>query len=429
MHRKIIGQAILFFLIGLILQTGDVSAEGPLPTPTAASGPIDIQIVGGQPANPGEYPWMAALVDSGTSNPEFGQFCGGSLIDPQWVLTAAHCVFANNGTVAPPSAIDVVVGINNLSDGPTAGSSGQRRHLSQIIVHPNYNSNTNDSDIALLHLASAVTLNGTVQTITPLGSGNAALANAGVDAVVTGWGDTTGNDNYSNELREVTVPIVSNTSCNQVYGGITSNMLCAGYAAGGKDSCQGDSGGPLIVPNGSGGWFLAGAVSFGTGCALPNIPGVYARISPFKSWIDGNVTPVVFVPTDFVYLPAILRGQSCVPAAPGDSDNIANALTICSGQAVSGVVTNGSDWDDVYKIQVEAGRQLTISMNGSGGDADLYLFAPGSTDVNTNSPADTSAQDGNNESIQYTVPGTGYWYIDVYAYSGTTNYNVTVTVN
>jgi hypothetical protein len=99
-------------------------------------------------------------------------------------------------------------------------------------------------------------------------------------------------------LMKVTVPIVDNGACNSVYGAITANMLCAGYSDGGKDACQGDSGGPLVVPNGSGGWLQAGVVSFGHGCARPNVPGVYARVSRYISWMQENMNsggPIVTV--------------------------------------------------------------------------------------------------------------------------------------
>uniref|UniRef100_A0A3Q1EUP0 trypsin n=1 Tax=Acanthochromis polyacanthus TaxID=80966 RepID=A0A3Q1EUP0_9TELE len=89
-------------------------------------------------------------------------------------------------------------------------------------------------------------------------------------------------------LQEVNVPIVTNSDCSNSYGGITDNMICAGLTEGGKDSCQGDSGGPLVSKNDSI-WVLAGVVSFGNGCAEPNFPGVYARVSQYQSWINSFI--------------------------------------------------------------------------------------------------------------------------------------------
>jgi secreted trypsin-like serine protease len=119
---------------------------------------------------------------------------------------------------------------------------------------------------------------------------DAALVNAGILATVTGWGTRSeGAPDYPDELYEVQVPIVDQSTCEFVYGSIgddiTGNMLCAGLPQGGKDSCYGDSGGPLIVPDGSGGFKLAGIVSWGEGCAQPGFPGVYTRVANFVEWV------------------------------------------------------------------------------------------------------------------------------------------------
>ena len=127
-----------------------------------------------------------------------------------------------------------------------------------------------------------------------------------------------------------------------------------------------------------------------------------------------------------IYLPLVIN--PCTPAPPGESDNVNDALTVCSGQTVSGQVSD-ADWDDVYKIWTVANHKLTISMNGSGGDADLFLFPPDTTDIDTDPWAEDSTEDGNNESIQYTVLEGGFWYIDVFSYTGSTNYNVTITLS
>lgn len=135
----------------------------------------------------------------------------------------------------------------------------------------------------------------------------------------------------------------------------------------------------------------------------------------------------------YIYLPLILKGgesgSSCVPDSPGESNNINDALKICSGTTASGQVSrHGGDIDDVYKISISAGQMVTISMNGSGGDADLYLFPPGTTDVTTDPWADRSINAGNNEFIQGTALVSGFWYVDIFSYSDTTNYDITVTL-
>jgi hypothetical protein len=111
-----------------------------------------------------------------------------------------------------------------------------------------------------------------------------------VIATVTGWGATSNGGELSDELRQVSLPIVSNDDCNVPYQGeITDNMLCAGLPQGGEDACQGDSGGPLVVPVSSGTYKQAGVVSFGKQCALPDIPGVYTRVSRYIDWIASKM--------------------------------------------------------------------------------------------------------------------------------------------
>jgi secreted trypsin-like serine protease len=244
---------------------------------------------------------MAALVSTGAPNDLQGQFCGGALFRVNWVVTAAHCVTENNGGAVNPNLFRVVLGKLTLS-----GSGGERFSIAQIVVHPSYNPNTEENDIALLRLAG----NSVYAPIILAGTENAAQYATGVDATVIGWGLTSDGGSASDTLKQVTMPIVSNASCNFSYGGgITSNMLCAGLSQGGKDSCQGDSGGPLMVRDASNtAWLQAGIVSFGSTCAAPNSPGVYTRAGNYKTWVESiapSTAPVpTFVPTSRQYLPA-----------------------------------------------------------------------------------------------------------------------------
>ncbi|XP_073669818.1 transmembrane protease serine 9-like [Paramisgurnus dabryanus] len=162
--------------------------------------------------------------------------------------------------------------------------------VSEIIKHPNFNRNTYDNDITLLHLSSPVVFTDYIKPVC-LPAIDSTFYN-GTSSWVTGWGNiATGVPLPSPQtLQEVNVPVIGNRKCKCLFNSdITNNMICAGLEQGGKDSCQGDSGGPMVNKQGSV-WIQSGIVSFGIGCALPDFPGVYTRVSQYQSWINQHIT-------------------------------------------------------------------------------------------------------------------------------------------
>ncbi|KAH8248922.1 hypothetical protein KR032_004314 [Drosophila birchii] len=231
------------------------------------------RIVGGQQVRSNKYPWTAQLV-KGRHYPRL--FCGGSLINDRYVLTAAHCVHGNRDQIT----------IRLLQIDRSSRDPGIVRKVVKTTIHPNYDPNRIVNDVALLKLESPVPLTGNMR---PVCLPEANHNFDGKTAVVAGWGLIKEGGVTSNYLQEVNVPVISNQQCRQTRykDKIAEVMLCAGLVQqGGKDACQGDSGGPLIVNEGR--YKLAGVVSFGYGCAQKNAPGVYARVSKFLDWIEKN---------------------------------------------------------------------------------------------------------------------------------------------
>ncbi len=200
------------------------------------------KIVGGQPSLFNQWPWMVALVRNGPDNYN-GQFCGGSLISPTWVVTAAHCV---KGEV--PGNIRVVAHVLDLKN-----DRGQSLAVKRIIIHPKFYIVTADeneipyNDVALVQLQKPVS----TARVLSLYTGSSALVN--VNATVIGWGALSEWDAqfavYPEHLYDASLPIISNGLCKKVYGAtsITDTMLCAGFSDGRSDTCIGDSGGPLVI--------------------------------------------------------------------------------------------------------------------------------------------------------------------------------------
>lgn len=237
----------------------------------------EIKIVGGKEAQPGEYPWQAALYRFDR------RICGATVIHPYWIVTAAHCVDVIND----PPIFDYLVGSNSISKF-NESQYYQFRETEEVYVHPNYRLESSDYDIALMKMSTPFEWDddGYVYPACVPSADMDPDFSEGTQSVITGWGATREGGPQSDMLNEVTVPVVSQAECNASYEGeISDYMICAGLPEGGKDSCQGDSGGPMVAFK-DGLWYLIGVVSWGTGCAREGYPGVYARVTSFADWIE-----------------------------------------------------------------------------------------------------------------------------------------------
>ncbi|XP_014263716.3 trypsin-1 [Maylandia zebra] len=219
----------------------------------------DDKIVGGFECTPYSEPHQVSL-NSGY------HFCGGSLINQNWIVSAAHCY---------KSRIQVRLGEHDIS---VNEGTEQFIDSSRVIRHPQYDSWNIDNDIMLIQLSQPASLNSYVQPVALPRS----CAPAGTMCTVSGWGNTMSSTADQDRLQCLNIPILSYSDCNNSYPGmITDSMFCAGYLEGGKDSCQGDSGGPVVC-NGE----LQGIVSWGYGCAERDHPGVYTKVCIFNDWIQ-----------------------------------------------------------------------------------------------------------------------------------------------
>jgi len=244
-----------------------------VPRPLFNTGLYPSRIVGGEEATPNEFPWQVSMQYFGS------HICGGSIYNANTVITAAHC-----GEIASPSAFSVLAGKHNLR---VTENTQQLRQVSQVVLHPGYPGVTGFSnDIAILKLSAPLDLNAAVGPVPIAPTGYTATG----EATVTGWGTTREGGSLPDTLQKVNVPIVTDAACRQAYGDsqVDDSMICAGLPNGGKDSCQGDSGGPFLANDRGTGYYLAGIVSWGFGCARPGYPGVYSEVAFHNDFISNN---------------------------------------------------------------------------------------------------------------------------------------------
>ena len=242
-------------------------------------------IIGGEEVEIEQRPFQAHI----RLNDDY--FCGCTIINKEWVLTAAHCVSGFS-----TSSLTVVAGITELDQLPTEGQSVD---VDWYAFHPQYNAAAHDNDIAIILLQDKLEFNTAVQPIRIIGEEQANLLNIGTDVVASGWGVTTPDgEDLSNHLLKVDLEMISNADADLQldisrpdHSELTENMIAAEKAdVSGAGPCHGDSGGPLTATGSGGVPYLIGAVSWGVPFCLggENSPTIYANVLNYRDWIIDN---------------------------------------------------------------------------------------------------------------------------------------------
>ncbi len=356
---------VLSLLVGCGSQASDAP---PSPEPVSSS---EQDIVGGTHTTIVDNPWQVSLRDEDND-----PYCGGSILNERWVLTAQHCVLEDDGGIRTPWA--VVAGTSTISE-----HSGQQfREVNHIIPFPDFEQASQGKDVALLRLATTLDLSGPNAKAIPLATEvdeSSRVTTPGVVARATGWGDLSFHGSSPNTLQTADLLLLSNSAAQAAYPGddITPDQIAA--TALGRGICNGDSGGPLTVPYGDS-RVLVGVSSWETGCGDSRYPSMFARVSSFEPWIT-SVT--------------------CILSNGATQPNI----SLFTGT-----------WSCAYTLSVPAGaRDLTFELSGGTGNGDLYVKF--GSEPTIDSYHCRSNRTDNAEKCTFAQPEVGTYYVKVRAAS------------
>ncbi|KAL7646618.1 UNVERIFIED_CONTAM: hypothetical protein RMT77_001869 [Armadillidium vulgare] len=232
------------------------------------------KIIGGRPADPKDWPWMAALLNVNDSS----LICGGVLITDRYVLTAANCFRSFEIS-------QIKVRLGEYDFGRTTESNYSEFRI-ESLLNPGYDLDTRDSDLALLRLERPTSFG---EFISPVCLPPRFETFETRRGIVVGWGPEKLGGSFSNILREIAIPILRRRDCESRFSpnSITANMFCASLK--GLDSCQGDSGGPFMIQQSDSRWYVVGIVSWGIGCGHFSLPGVYTKVNNYIDWIQRHI--------------------------------------------------------------------------------------------------------------------------------------------
>ncbi|XP_077177997.1 ovochymase-2 isoform X2 [Paroedura picta] len=238
------------------------------------------RITGGEEAVPYSWPWQASMQISGEN------ICGGTVLTNMWVVSAAHCFTYRKQY---RDLWRVVVGVHDIK---AEEPNSQKRSVKKYIIHPDFNSTTMDSDIALVQLTEPLEFNHVRPVCLPEKDEKIEPSRV---CIITGWGIHNADKGKSRKLQQLEVPILDSEECHKYYmnhsGGVSKQMFCAGFPAEtDKDSCTGDSGGPLVCSSEDSSYYtLNGIISWGFGCGRKDYPGVYTNVASFIDWINQHI--------------------------------------------------------------------------------------------------------------------------------------------